>query len=101
MSNQVVETVTFKLNSGVSRDDFIAAAKGMNAWIKARPGFMHRRLSCAHDGTWIEHVQWQDMQAAQAAAAEIGKAPENAAFLSAIDGPTVQLMHSELEVAMD
>lgn len=101
MSKNVIETVTFKLHDGVSREEFAAAAKGMNAWVEARPGFMHRRLSCTEDGTWIEHVQWEDMDAAKAAAAEIGKVPGNADFLSAINGPTVQLMHSELEVAIN
>ena len=101
MSKNVIETVTFKLNEGVSRDEFIASAKGMNAWVEARDGFMHRRLSCTADGTWIEHIQWADMDAAKAAAAEIGKAPGNANFLSAINGPTVQLIHSELEVAIN
>lgn len=59
MSKTVIETVTFKLNDGMSREG-----------------------------------------AAKAAAAEIGKTPGNADFLSAIDGPTVQL-HSELEVVIN
>jgi hypothetical protein len=101
MSKNVIETVTFKLNEGVSRDEFIAAAKDMNAWIEARHGFMHRRLSCTADGTWIEHIQWANMEAAKAAAAQIGTAPGNANFLSAINGPTVQLMHSQLEVVIN
>ena len=101
MSKNVIETVTFKLNQGVSRGDFVAAAKISSAWVEAQPGFMHRRLSCTEDGTWIEHIQWTDMGAAKAAAAEIGKAPGNASFLSAINGPTVQVPHSELEVVIN
>lgn len=101
MSKHVIETVTFTLNEGVSRKDFISAAKGMNAWIAARPGFKHRRLSCATDGTWIEHIEWETLDAAKSAAAEIGTAPGSADFLSVIDGPTVQLRHSELEVVLD
>ncbi len=101
MSKTVIETVTFKLNEGVSREDFVSAAKGMSSWVEARPGFVHRRLSCTEDGTWIEHIQWDNMDAAKAAAAEIGKVPGNADFLAAINGPTVQLMHSELEVALN
>ena len=101
MSNTIIETVTFKLNDGVSREAFVAAAEGMSAWVAARPGFVHRRLSCTEEGIWIEHIQWQDMSSAKAAAAGIGKAPGNAEFLSAIDGKTVQLMHSELEVAIN
>ncbi len=101
MSKHVIETVTFTLNDGVSRDDFISAAKGMNAWVAARPGFVHRRLSCTADGTWIEHIEWEDMTAAKAAAADIGTDPGNATFLSAINGPTVQLLQSELEVVIN
>lgn len=101
MPKNIIETVTFKLNEGVSRDDFVAAAKDMSAWIEAQPGFMQRRLSCTADGTWIEHIQWTGMDAAKAAAAGIGKTPHNANFLSAINGPTVRLMHSELEVVIN
>jgi hypothetical protein len=101
MSKNVIETVIFKLIEGVIREDFVAAAENMSVWIEGRHGFIHRRLSCTDDGTWIEHVQWEDMDAAKAAAAEIGKASDNAAFLSAINGPTVQLMHSELEVVIN
>jgi len=101
MSKNVIETVTFRLNDDVSRDEFVDAAKDMNAWVEARPGFLYRRLSCTEDGTWIEHIQWTDMDAAKAAAAEISKAPGNARFLSAINGQTVQLLHSELEVVIN
>lgn len=101
MSKNVIETVTFKLNDGVSRDDFIVVAKGINSWVETRPGFMLRRLSCSEDGTWIDHIQWNDMESAKAAAAEIGNAPENADFLSAINGQTVQFVHSELEVVVN
>lgn len=98
MSKTVIETVTFRLNNGVNHAQFVTAAKAMNSWVKARDGFVQRRLSCTSDGTWVEHIQWENMAAAKEAAAEIGNAPETKEFLSAINGPTVQLMHSELEV---
>ena len=101
MSKNVIETVTFKLNDGVSREDFIAAAKEMSPWVESRPGFLHRRLSCTEDGTWVEQIEWADMDAAKAAAAAAPSALENAGFMSAINGPTVQLMHSELEVVIN
>lgn len=100
MTKNVIETVMFKLNDGVSRAEFVAAANDMNVWVQARPGFVHR-LSCTEDGTWIEHIQRDNMNAAQAAVAEIGKAPGNATFLSAINGPRVQPTHSDLEVVIN
>lgn len=101
MAKNIIETVIFELNEGVNRDDFAAAAENMSAWVLARPGFINRRLSCNGHGKWVEHIQWRDIDAARAAAAEIGKDPGNAEFLSAINGATVQLMHSELEVAIN
>jgi hypothetical protein len=101
MPNHVIETVTFKLNDGVSREAFAKAAHAMSAWVTNCDGFVARRLSCGADGTWIEYIEWADMTAAKAAAAGIGKEPGNADFLSAINGPTVIMMHSELEVSVN
>lgn len=101
MSKHVIETVTFKLNEGVSREDFAAAAQAMNIFVTAQPGFVARRLSCSEDGEWIEHIEWQDMDAAKAAAAKIGTVEGNKPFLSAINGPTVIMRHSEVEVAIN
>lgn len=101
MSKHVIETVTFKLNDGNSRADFIAAAGQMNAWVKEQSGFIQRRLSCSDDGTWIEQIEWKNMDAAKAAAAAAASAPANANFMSGIDFPTVQLTHSELEVVIN
>ena len=97
----VMETVTFKLNEGTSRDEFAEAAKGMNDWVAAQPGFVRRRLSCTQDGTWVEQIEWASMEDAKAAASRIGKEPGNASFLKAIDGPSAKLMHSEVEVTIN
>ena len=96
-----METVTFTLNEGVDRAAFADAARAMTGWLGAQPGFVARRLSVAEDGTWVEQVQWADMASAKAAAAAIGKEPGNADFLKAIDGPSVRMRHSELEVAVN
>ena len=101
MAKHIIETVTFKLNAGVDRADFIASAETMNDWVATRPGFVHRRLSCGPDGTWIEHIEWDTMENAKAAAAQIMSAPNNAGFLMAIDEGSVQMSHSELEVGVN
>ena len=101
MTKHVIETVTFKLNDGISREGFAQAAKSMNDFVTSRPGFVARRLSCGDDGLWIEHIEWTDMDAAKAAAAAIGSVESNRSFLSAIDGSTVKLHHTELEVSLN
>ena len=101
MTKHVIETVTFKLNDGISREEFAQSAKSMNDFVTSRPGFVARRLSCGDDGLWIEHIEWADMDAAKAAAAAIGSVESNKSFLSAIDGSTVKLYHTELEVSLN
>lgn len=100
MSSHVIETVTFRLMEGVSEEQFLAAARQANAFMIACPGFLRRRLSCEDNGTWVEHVEWASMADAKAAAAEIGKDEQARAFVRAIDGPSVQIAHSELKVSV-
>ena len=101
MSKHVMETVTFRLTSGISRAHFAQAAQEMTGWITTRPGFVARRLSVADDGIWVEQVEWASMDDAKAAAAAIGEAQGNVPFLKFIDGASVQMRHSELEVAVN
>lgn len=101
MTKHVMETVTFRLIDGVSHEDFAQAAHVMTDWIMTQPGFVSRRLSVAGDGTWVEQVEWASMHDAKAAAATIGKAEGNVPFLKCIDGPSVQMRHSELEIAVN
>ena len=101
MSKPVMETVTFKLNEGTTREAFAAAATAMEGWLAAQPGFVRRRLSVTADGAWIEQIEWADMDAAKAAAAGIGKEPGNAEFLRAINGPSATVLHSEIDVAVN
>ena len=101
MTKHVMETVTFRLEDGADRQDFGAAARAMTDWLAEQPGFVARRLSVAEDGTWVDQVEWASMDDAKAAAAGIGKEPGNAPFLKAIDGPSAQMRHSELVVAVN
>ncbi len=101
MGKHVIETVTFKLKDGVSRETFTEAAKAMNAFVSGRPGFIARRLSCSADGEWIEHIEWKDMEAAQSAASALGSVESNRPALSAIDEATVTMHHTELEVSLN
>ena len=69
MKKHVIEIVMFKLAEGASRDQFVEAAKAMNEFVTNQPGFIMRRLSCGADGEWVEHIEWEDMAAAENAAA--------------------------------
>ena len=100
MAKPAIETVLFRLGDGVTKGEFLAAAEEMRTFIESQPGFVQRRLSCTGDGTWIEHIEWETIDAAKNAAANIGQSEHAAAFVKAIDGPSIELMHSTLEVSL-
>jgi hypothetical protein len=56
MTKHTIETVTFKLNKGVTREAFIEAAQAISVFASKRDGFVSRRLSCNDDGLWIVHI---------------------------------------------
>ena len=101
MTKHIIETVTFRLKDGVDPADFTKSATAMNAYVTGCTGFISRRLSCNADGLWIEHIEWQDMDAAKGATAGIGAPEGNRPFLSAIDGPSVTMSHTELKVSVN
>ena len=99
MTKHTIETVTFKLNTGVSREAFIGAAQAISVFASNRDGFISRRLSCNDDGLWIEHIEWGTLDAAKSAAAEIGNDPTLGSCMQMIDGPSVELNHTTLEIS--
>jgi hypothetical protein len=101
MTKHTIETVTFKLIDGISREDFAKDAEAITDFARRQPGFVSRRLSCSDDGLWIEHVEWETLDAAKAAAAQIGQEPTLAVCMKAIDGPSVVLHHTTLEISVN
>lgn len=100
MSTHIIETVLFTVNDGVSRSDFLRAAEATTSFVTKLTGFVSRRLSYTDDGTWIDHIEWTDLKAAEAAAASVASDPRNAEFLKAINGQSVKMMYSKLEVSV-
>ncbi|MEP3299081.1 MAG: hypothetical protein ABJO27_21835 [Pseudoruegeria sp.] len=101
MTKRTIETVTFKLNEGVTRKAFADSAQAITEFAQKQNGFISRRLSCGDDGLWIEHIEWETLQAAQAAAAQMGKEPTLESCMKAIDGASVVLHHTELEITVN
>ncbi|NRA88706.1 MAG: hypothetical protein HRU28_15255 [Rhizobiales bacterium] len=91
MTKHTIETVTFKLNDGVSSETFVKDAQAINDFVSKRNGFISRRLSCDDEGFWIEHIEWKTLEDAKAAAAEIGNEPALAPCMEAIDGSSVKI----------
>lgn len=92
----IIETVLFKLEDGIEHETFLASISGSTRFIESCPGFVSRRLSSNEDGQWIEHVQWETMEAAKSAASRIGADSNTQDFIKCIRGPSVQMFHTEL-----
>lgn len=93
MTQNVAETVTFKLADGVTHDQFIALIKKTEAFVHTHPGFIFRRLSSGADGQWTDAVIWADMETAQAAAAEFQNQDFAPALMAAIAPGTAAMRH--------
>ncbi len=95
MSNKILEVVVFKLAEGVTDELFLESAQGIEGWLETKPGFLNRRLSKDENGMWLDLIEWESMDEAQSAAAEIMSQPAGQAFSANIDGPSVQMYHMQ------
>jgi hypothetical protein len=93
---KVLELVVFKLNDGVSREQFLGTVGAVSTWISRQPGFISRELSYDAEGDrWIEVIWWKSMEDAHAAA-ELAMASESCGPMFAlIDMGSTLMAHSE------
>jgi len=100
MTQNVVETVSFKLANSVTTTQFLNIARSSETFVRAQPGFLSRHLCCGSDGRWTDTVIWSDMATAQAAAAAFPQQEFAALMMSAIAPETVAMRHDELHWSM-
>jgi hypothetical protein len=96
----VLELVVFKLNAGVSREQFLGTNDAVSTWIAEQPGFVSHELLYDADGErWIELAWWKTLEDAHAAA-ELATSSESCAPMFAlIDMDSVLMSHSEPAIA--
>ncbi len=92
----VAEIVTFTLANGITPSAFVEISQQSEAFVRAQPGFMFRRLSCGADGRWSDHVVWRDHAAAMAAAEAFPKQPFAAALMQAIEPGSIDMRHEDI-----
>jgi hypothetical protein len=98
---QTIELVTFRLNPGINRADFLAAAQRTEAAVRRQPGFQARMLAEGADGTWADIVTWASHDAAMTAAKVIMSDPDFAPFGQMIDGASLSMSHATLALKTD
>ncbi|SEK71171.1 hypothetical protein [Pacificibacter marinus] len=93
---QIVETVTFRSFAGGNPQAVAQASNAMTPFLVRQTGFISRRLPVGDDGIWLDHVQWANMDAAQAAAKAISSAPKAETLLALIDIQSATMRHDTL-----
>lgn len=97
MNGPVLEVVEFRITGDVGA--FHEAARGMEPWLRAQPGFRWRRLAALGGGAWLDCIEWDDMASAKAAADQIMTERSVAGFMAMIDGPSVVMRHASVAVS--
>jgi hypothetical protein len=97
---RVLELVVFKLNEGVSREQFLGTVDPVSSWASEQPGFISRELSYDAEGDrWIDLLWWETIEDAHAAA-EVALTSESCApMLALIDGESTLMVHGEPAIA--
>ncbi len=93
---QVAEFVTFTLADGTTAEEFIKLSQASEAFVRAAPGFVHRHLSQGEDGCWTDCVVWQNMNAAQDAAAKFPQQEFAPALMAAIKSGSEKMRHENV-----
>lgn len=91
----ILELVTFKLQPGVTEDQFAVANESLSTWARRQPGFVSRNLSIDEkEDTYIDVVYWESLAAAQAANDLAMTSEECAPMFGMCQLESVKLVHA-------
>jgi hypothetical protein len=91
---RLLELVVYKLNEGVSREQFLGTNDAVSSWIRKQPGFISRELVYDGEGDrWVDVIWWETMETAHTAA-ELSMTSESCAPMFAlIDMESALMLH--------
>jgi hypothetical protein len=96
----VLELVVYKLNPGVSREQFLETNPGAVAWISNQPGFISR--DCVSDvkgDRWVDLVWWESIEHAETAAQRATTSESCAPMFALIDMDSMLMLHGQQAMA--
>jgi hypothetical protein len=95
----IIELVSFKLKDNAGVSDFIHASQEISIWVQQQTGFISRNLCLSEDGVWRDIVMWTSVEHAHQAAEKFMQELCQSSFMDMIDGDTVNMSHSAVQVA--
>jgi type IV pilus biogenesis protein CpaD/CtpE len=88
----LVELITFRLNKGISNNDFVKSAEQMeNDFLKNQNGFIKRTLTISGDTLWTDIVFWENQESHSKAMQMAEKSEKVMPFMRKIDFNTVKM----------
>jgi hypothetical protein len=91
---RVLELVVYKLNEGVSREQFLGTNDAVSSWIGKQPGFVSRELvHDAGDDRWVDVIWWETLEQAHAAAELSTTSESYAPMFALIDMESALMLH--------
>lgn len=97
---KTIESVTFKLKSGVASEDFLAANQQINEWVKAQPGFESRHLARSKEDVWLDSALWHTQADAERASQQFMNELCDSKFMQMIDEASVNMSQSTVLVSL-
>jgi hypothetical protein len=86
---RAIEITTFRLSSGLTMADFIAANADIDRWLEVQPGFVSRHICEREDGFVVDMLVWESAEAGHCAATGVTTEMAASPVHAAIDQATV------------
>ena len=99
-AGKVLELVVYKLNEGVSREQFLGTNGAVSTWISKQPGFISRELVYDSEGDrWVDVVWWATMAQAHEASQAAMTSESCQAMFALIDMESALMLHAVPAIA--
>ena len=99
----VIEIVRYRLKAKATPEQAVAAWEKSQSFAKDQAGFLSRRIARTDDGDWIDEVEWDTMESAQAAAAAFNpdNHPELVDLMAVLDETSISMTHYTIQGSTD
>ncbi|GAL31568.1 hypothetical protein JCM19240_4999 [Vibrio maritimus] len=89
---EVIEIATFKLNDGVTVEEFTPLDKAVEMQhVSQQPGFISREAAHGDNGEWLVVVHWETIEDAEASMNSFMTAEAAKEFMSHLDANTMSM----------
>ena len=89
----VVEVVLVRAKPGVTDEQILEAADGLQREVEHFPGYIGRQVLKSEDGQWLDIVDWVSLDDALRAAEAIMQRPIAQTYLSLVETESLRTLH--------